>query len=160
MASEKLITRPLKQSKNLRTATFKDGNEGEGNREKMITSRSEEDRYQTVFSNAQHQAFSDTIISKGGGERGFGPHELLEAALACCMNIWVRMYADKHGILLSSVEAKVSLNRDGHEERVFEYSLGLEGQLSEEERRQLVEAAKTCPVQQTLTKKISFHEMS
>ncbi len=126
----------------------------------MITSQSEAESYRTIFSNMQHKATSDTIISKGGRESGFGPHELLEAALACCMNIWVRMYADKHGILLSSVEAKVSLNRDGIEERVFEYSLDLQGSLSEEERGKLLQMAITCPVQQTLSKKISFREMT
>ncbi len=126
----------------------------------MITSRSEVERYRTIFSNAEHQAFSDTTVLKGGGEKGFGPHELLEAALGCCMNIWVRMYADKHGIPLSNVETKVSLNRDSPEERIFEYSLRLEGELSEEEQHQLQEAARRCPVQQTLTKKISFQEMT
>lgn len=126
----------------------------------MITSQSEAERYRTFFSNAQHEAFSDTIVAKGGNESGFGPHELLEAALACCMNIWVRMYADKNGISLSSVEAKVSLNRDSAEERIFEYSLGLQGSLSEEERVKLLQAAQTCPVQQTLTKKISFQPLS
>lgn len=112
-----------------------------------------------MFSNSQHSAFSDTIISKGGRGSGFGPHELLEAALACCMNIWVRMYADEHGFRLSNVRTKVILNREDKEERTFEYSVELEGSLSEDERRELVLVARNCPVQQTLTKKISFREL-
>lgn len=126
----------------------------------MITSQSEEVQYRAKFSNSQHSTYADTIISKGGAESGFGPHELLEAALACCMNIWVRMYADRHGFHLSHVESKVSLNRERAEERIFEYSIILQGPLSGEERRHLLEAARTCPVQQTLTKKILFSEIN
>ena len=41
-------------------------------------------------------ASSDNTPDKGGKGAGFRPHELLEAALACCMNMSVRMYAESH----------------------------------------------------------------
>lgn len=52
-----------------------------------------------------------TTPDKGGGNQGFRPHELLEAALATCMNIHLRMYAANHGIELGEVTTKVTLDR-------------------------------------------------
>jgi putative redox protein len=44
-------------------------------------------------------AIVDTTSGKGGYGDGFHPHELLEAALATCMNMTIRMYAQKHAII-------------------------------------------------------------
>lgn len=86
----------------------------------MIKTTSEKLRYQARFSNGQNGAFSDTIKDKGGGGFGFRPHELLEAALARCINITIRMCADKYSIPLSKVTTTVRLNRSNPDEAVFE----------------------------------------
>jgi len=117
---------------------------------------SERLRYQTRFTNGQDVSFSDTTKDKGGGECGFRPHELLEAALASCMNMTVRMYADKYSIPLSEASTMVTLDRSNPDEVVFEYSVELTGPLSETDRQRLTEAVKSCPVRQTLSKKLSF----
>ena len=59
----------------------------------MVTTLSESHSYLTVFSNGKHTANADTTFDKGGSNLGFRPHELLEAALATCMNMHLRMYA-------------------------------------------------------------------
>ncbi len=48
----------------------------------MITAERQELRYQTRFSNGQQLALADTAKERGGNDSGFGPFELLEAALA------------------------------------------------------------------------------
>jgi putative redox protein len=59
------------------------------------------------FSNGQHHTAADNTPEKGGQGAGFRPHELLEAALASCTNIRLRMYADNYRIHLVGVRTTV-----------------------------------------------------
>jgi len=87
---------------------------------------------------------------------GFRPHELLEAALATCVNMHVRMYAANHQIALKTVTTTVSLDRRDPETAVFTYSLELAGNLSAEERQKLLRVAETCPVRKTISRTLIF----
>lgn len=122
----------------------------------MIEATSKSVRYQTQLTNGTHSALSDTTREKGGSESGFRPHELLEAALASCMNITIRMYADKHGIALSGVTTRVTLDRSNPEETMFEYEVELQGELSEQDRVRLLDVAGRCPVRRTLSTRLTF----
>lgn len=122
----------------------------------MIEANSKDIRYQTLFTNGKHSAISDTTPDKGGNESGLRPHDLLEAALASCMNMTLRMYADQHGIALSGVTTRVMLDRSNPEESVFEYEIEFPCSLAENDREHLLEIAKKCPVRQTLSKRIKF----
>ncbi len=53
----------------------------------MIECRSDEARYKTIFTNGIHETCADTTADKGGGNAGFRPHDLMEAALASCLNM-------------------------------------------------------------------------
>jgi putative redox protein len=125
----------------------------------MITASNESQPYLTRFSNGKHTATADTTPDKGGENQGFRPHELLEAALATCINMHLRMYAANHGIQLGVVSTKVSLDRSSPSEAVFNYSMELSGQLHDEQRKKLLEIAETCPVHRTLSKKLSFRNL-
>jgi putative redox protein len=122
----------------------------------MIRATSEPARYLTRFSDGDHQAFSDTTVDKGGEHSGFRPHDLLEAALASCVNMTVRMYADNHGIPLRAVTTNVRLDRTRPGEVVFQYEVGLDGDLTVEQQDRLLHAASACPVRRTLSKRITF----
>ena len=122
----------------------------------MITSQSGDVRYQIAFSDGIHEGFADTTKDKGGSHSGFRPHDLLEAALAACMNMWIRMYADHHNLPLSGAIVNVQLDRSRAEEVIFRYSVDLKGELSETQYSKLVEIAGTCPVHRTLSKKLTF----
>ena len=122
----------------------------------MITAKSQESKYQVHFTDGLHQGVSDTTEDKGGGNSGFRPHDLLEAALATCLNMWLRMYADNHAIPVSHIETTVSLDRSRDDEAVFNYSLDLSGDLTDAERHKLSAAAATCPVYKTLSKKLTL----
>ena len=122
----------------------------------MICATSEPARYQTRFSDGEHHGTCDATVDKGGGHSGFRPHDLLEAALASCVNMAVRMFADNHAIPLGSVTTKVSLDRTHPDEVVFRYEVGLDGELTPEQRDKLLQAAAACPVRRTLSKRIRF----
>lgn len=122
----------------------------------MIETNSDDIRYRVRFTNGTHTAFSDAAQDKGGSGSGFRPHELLEAALASCINMTLRMYADQHALPLSGVTTRVTLDRANPEEVVFEYEIDLHGSLSQDDRDRLLEAAKKCPVRQTLSKRVGF----
>jgi putative redox protein len=124
----------------------------------MIKATSELSSYQTSFTNGQDVSMADTTSEKGGSAAGFRPHELLEAALASSLNMTMRMFAEEHSIPLTSVSTTVKLDRNYPDETIFNYALELTGPLSESDRRLLTEAARSCPVRQTLSKKLSFQD--
>jgi len=124
----------------------------------MIRTSSQSTKYQTRFTNGQDIAISDTTKNKGGTGQGFRPHELIEAALANCMNITLRMSAEKHAIPLDGVTVTVSLDRSNPDEPVFEYSVGLQGELSEDQKKVLMASVRNCPVRNTLSKSLSFRK--
>lgn len=126
----------------------------------MIVSSSNAPPYKTVFSDGVHEAISDTSTDKGGRNSGFSPHDLLEAALATCVNMTVRMYADKRSMALADVRTKVSLDRSDPQAAVFRYEVELHGDLTELERENLLRAAAACPVRRTLSKEIRFEASS
>ena len=124
----------------------------------MIKATSELPSYQTRFTNGQDVSMADTTSEKGGSGAGFRPHELLEAALASSMNMTIRMFAENHSIPLTSVSTTVKLDQNYPDETIFNYALELSGTLSESDRQSLTEAARSCPVRQTLSKKLSFQD--
>ena len=122
----------------------------------MITAKSQEQNYQVVFTDGFHTGIADVNEDKGGSNSGFRPHDLLEAALATCLNMWLRMYADENDLSVVHIETTVSLDRSPTDEVVFNYSLDIAGSLSSAERQQLVSAAQSCPVHKTLSKKLTI----
>lgn len=122
----------------------------------MITTSSEATPYRTKFSNGVHAAIADVAAKDGGGSFGFGPHDLLEAALATCVNITVRMYADHHSIPLRGVITKVGITRPQPDEVLFYYEVAFDGDLTAEQKERLTYAAHACPVHKTLSQKIRF----
>ena len=126
----------------------------------MIQADSIAGSYPTTVSNGNHELIADAPIAKGGGGSGFGAHELLEAALAACLNMAVRMCANANGIPLQSVRTRVSLQRPTDDIVRFRYTLEFTGALSEQQRAELEFAAETCPVRQTLSKQLNFEQIS
>jgi putative redox protein len=122
----------------------------------MITTQSKKPRYLVQFTNGTQQADADVLPIKGGQGAGFGPHELLEASLACCINMWIRMQADLLGIPVGPISVTVSLKRDHPQEAVFDYAVNFDTALSEDQQAKLMQIADDCPVRRTLSKRLSF----
>jgi len=88
---------------------------------------------------------------RGGTAAGLKPYELLSASLAACTAMTIRLQARRRKIPLSHVEVAVSYQHGGDGRRdSFERSIKLEGNLVDDERAQLMQAANMCPVGRTL----------
>lgn len=121
----------------------------------MITTKSEQADYLTEFTDGEHVGLCDAPAGKGGRDAGFTPFALLEASLAGCLNITLRVFAQSHDIKLDSVETSVTL-KPGDAGSVFEYSVELPEGLSDRDRKRLLAALKGCPIHGLLAKPISF----
>src|SRR3954454_2456069 len=88
---------------------------------------------------------------RGSTAAGVDPYELLSASLAACTAMTIRLQARRRKIPLSHVEVAVSYQHGGDGGRdSFERSITLEGNLVDDERAQLMQAANMCPVGRTL----------
>ena len=125
----------------------------------MVTTESTDKHYVTVANNGRETVLLDAPVAKGGGGQSFGPHELLEAALAACLNMAVRMHASAHGMPLESVCAQVRLNRPPSGPVCFDYSLEMRGPLTTAQHDALIDVAELCPVRQTLERPITFRPL-
>jgi len=93
--------------------------------------------YRGIVRSSSHELASDAPVAKGGGGMGFGAHGLLEASLAACLNMAVRMHADQKGIPLEHVSTRVTLSWPDAQVSKFEYSVDLTGPLSAEQCAEL-----------------------
>jgi putative redox protein len=121
----------------------------------MIQAHTLDVPYRVEFGNGTHRAVADVPVVKGGAGNGFGPHELLEAALATCMAITVRKYASENGIPLRAARIEVRIDRSAPDVVVLKYSLTLDGPISNDDRARLTTAAANCPVARTLAADLS-----
>jgi putative redox protein len=123
----------------------------------MIRSASLDSPYQTAFTNGSHEAVADVPVEKGGTGKGFGPHELLEAAFATCLTMTVQMYAAKYGFPLQAARCEVRIDRSVPDAVTLNYTLSLDGPLlTDEQLVRLREAAGRCPVARTLSGAIAL----
>lgn len=112
------------------------------------------DRYKTEISIRQHQLLGDEPLDNGGQDLGPSPFEYILSGLATCTLATLRMYADRKEMDLEGVDIKLSLHVEKNElEQVtyIERELTVHGNISEEQRKRLVEIADKCPVHKMLT---------
>lgn len=96
---------------------------------------------------------ADEPVSAGGLGAGPNPYDLLMASLAACTTMTVRLYANRKGMALERVEARVqqvARRSAGAAQDAFERELELVGELTDDERARLLVIAERCPVSRTL----------
>jgi putative redox protein len=96
---------------------------------------------------------TDLSVEEGGDASGPTPHDLYDAALGACTALTVLWYAKRRSIPLAG--STVSVARDASQERAGIYRLSvvltLTGDLSAEQRQDLLRAAEKCPVHKLMT---------
>lgn len=101
--------------------------------------------------NGRAGASEFTIGGADGRAAGANLYVLLSASLAACTAMTIRFQARRRKIPLSHVEVAVSYHHGGDGGRdSIERSIKLKGNLGDEERAQLMQAANMCPVGRTL----------
>ncbi len=112
-----------------------------------------------------HRMSADEPESVGGTDAGPTPYEYILAALASCTAITIRLYANRKAWPLESATVAVRQGRSHHKDcemcetekvaiGVIEQRVELTGQLSDEQRKRLLEIADRCPIRQTLARGI------
>ncbi len=122
----------------------------------MIISESGSEKYCTKISNGNTVIFSDVAEEKGGQGEHFGPHELLCAGFASCLNITARMVLERKNIKYEKVIVKVDLDRDNENKTKFIYDIDIIGDISSEAKQLVINLVLNCPVRKTLSKEIVF----
>ncbi len=123
----------------------------------MIQAKNHAGATRSDITNGKASLAADTSPPHGSGE-GFRPHDLLEAALASCMAITLRMVAAEKGMPLQDAEVTVSLDRSGEGTVTVRSQAVLQGPLTEEQKRSLLAALRLCPVRKTLARGLRFEE--
>ena len=105
------------------------------------------DRYRTEISVGGRDLVADEPVALGGQDAGFAPYDLLLAGLGACTAITLRMYADRKGWPMESLE--VALRLHGVEEKRIDRTLTIAG-LDDEQRARMADIAERTPVTLTL----------
>ncbi len=122
----------------------------------MVKATMQPAAYRTEVGTEHAGLTANTVKDGVGGTDGFRPHELLEAALAACMNITARMAAEKAGFPLDAVTTTVRLNRDGDGAVTFECAVSFGADVALRHREAVLRAVEHCPVRRTLSRPIQF----
>jgi len=113
-------------------------------------------KYRVQLDNGRHLFGADEPVAKDGQDTAPAPDELLEASLASCTAITVRMYADRKQWSLDGVDVAVKLERVDVK-TVFTRNITLKGNLDTEQKERLLQIAKLCPVSKTLAGSIEIN---
>lgn len=100
-----------------------------------------------------HDVYADTSSALGGDDSAPEPHDLFDASLAACTAITLTLYAKRKGMLLESIA--IDIERDNSREKQGEYGLSLAislmGELTAEQKDQLLAIAAKCPVNKLMS---------
>ena len=111
------------------------------------TARIGKDRYRTEINVSGHDLIGDEGPGLGGKNMGPAPYDFLLAGLGACTAITLRMYADRKGWPLESVE--VALKLTNKESLRIDRVLTIAG-LDDEQMARLADIAERTPVTLTL----------
>lgn len=136
--------------------------------DKQVICRTGDEGYTTQIQAGDHSLLADEPEKLGGNDLGPTPYDLLIAGLGSCTSITLRMYADRKKWPLKEVKVLLQHNKI-HEKDCeacenanakidhIERQIELDGELSAEQRKRLLEIADKCPVHKTLHSKITIN---
>lgn len=126
-----------------------------------------ENNFTTSIQTANHSFIADEPKKIGGDDFGPSPYEYLNAALAACTVMTLKLYAERKSWDLHEVFVYISHSRAHSEDLKLELDkpkfldhitkkLKFVGNLSKEQKERLKEIASRCPVHKTLESEVVF----
>jgi uncharacterized OsmC-like protein/alpha-beta hydrolase superfamily lysophospholipase len=115
-------------------------------------------KFQLQIRTGRHRLFADEPDSFGGLDSGPSPFQLLGSALAACMTMTVRLYAERKEWPVERIRTAVGHIRepDQSPRDRFDVRMAFEGDLDDEQRSRMIEIAGKCPVHKALTEGARF----
>jgi putative redox protein len=123
-------------------------------------------KFQQIIISGKHELLADEPETHGGNDTGPTPYDFLKIALGTCKSITLQMYADRKNLPLEGVKVYVTHekiyaedcadceSKDGKMDQ-FSCEIVTKGnELTEENRKRLIEIADMCPVHKALSNKI------
>ncbi len=118
----------------------------------------------------QYSWRADEPTEAGGTDTGPTPYEILVGALAACISLTLRLYANHKGIALAGVDLTLEDDRvhaddceecderlDGWIERI-RTQVNLRGTFDDAQRTRLAQVAERCPVHKTLANQVQIFD--
>ena len=119
-------------------------------------------KFQQHIQMGRHSALADEPESFGGTDTGPTPYDYLLAGLGACTSMTLRLYADRKNIPAARFAVRLKHDRIHAEDcetcaqdrtgqvEIISREIRIDGDVSEEQRRKLLEIADKCPVHRTL----------
>ena len=114
------------------------------------------EKYYTTVIAGENQIITDEPVDKGGGNKGFNPFEILATSLASCTAATLRMYFDRKGWEIPTINVTVELENYPQTKsaqfcRVIDFG---ETEIKEEWIDKISKIADACPVHKLLNNDI------
>lgn len=127
---------------------------------RVVVSENGKGRYQQSVQAGKHLLLADEPPELGGEDAGPAPYDYLLAALGACTSMTLRMYAEHKKLPLTGVRVelthtKVDVEGKGKTD-LIRRSISLDGDLSEDQQKRLIEIANRCPVHRTLSSELQI----
>jgi putative redox protein len=105
--------------------------------------------YKTIITSAGHTLVADEPENIAGGDTGMSPYSLLLASLGSCTAITLRMYIERKMWTISRVTVNLQLLTVPTGTQIIR-KLSFDGEVSEEQKKRLVQIANACPIHKIL----------
>ncbi|MGO3183168.1 MAG: bifunctional alpha/beta hydrolase/OsmC family protein [Aequorivita sp.] len=139
-------------------------NEELKSKSKVAASLDSDENFTTDLKVGDHYLIADEPTSFGGNNFGPSPYEFLSAGLAACTAMTIQMYAKRKKWEVENVSVHINYSKDHavdceHCEEdsakidTFNREIRLKGNLTDDQKKRLLEIADKCPVHKTLHSK-------
>lgn len=122
-----------------------------------------ENNFTTSIQTKEHAFLADEPKKVGGDDLGPAPYELLNAGLAACTAMTLKMYAERKKWDLKEVYVYLSHSKKHTEDMganvyldTIQKKLKFEGDLDDKQKERLKEIASKCPVHKTLLSEVTI----
>jgi putative redox protein len=103
-------------------------------------------KYRVELRVGRHQLIADEPVAANGGDLGPAPFGLLVSALAACTAATQRMYAERKGWELTTIDVDVRYNADDDHRGSIERTITVPADLTIEQHQRLADVAERTPV--------------